>query len=204
MRYCKIFLGVIILSILVGCGSSGKLSEKEASSLIKGKYHVMVRLKFNPFKDTFSFWSPKAPDCWKTGIYPKKEITQALEKGGYIVTRKDIPYYRSYVWSVSLTKKAKKEGIKAKKFDNNKQPFEFEAKVCDMVLVEVTGIKTNKTEGTAIVKYTWKYGNLTPIGKILISCVSDSHACKKIHKNSAYFALYDDGWRINNMGYPLR
>ena len=71
----------------------------------------------------------------------------------------------------------------------------------ERVDIQVTGIRT---EGSyAFVDYTWRYGQTTPVFDILrpilaVDTTEDFSASKK-HDEEAYFALYDDGWRLANM-----
>jgi hypothetical protein len=71
----------------------------------------------------------------------------------------------------------------------------------ERVDIQVTGIRI---EGSyAFVDYTWRYGQTTPVFDILrpilaVGTTEDFSASKK-HDGEAYFALYDDGWRLANM-----
>lgn len=83
---------------------------------------------------------------------------------------------------VSLTDEGKKYLVK----DNGKSYF---VRLWETDINEITGIQEMKQSKTAKVDYTISNKNITPFG----ASFSDKNQVKHL---SAYFSLYDDGWRI--------
>ena len=63
-------------------------------------------------------------------------------------------------------------------------------KLAEEQLKEVTGIKMTDNGKSAVVEYTTTYKNVTPFS----SLVNIDFSKEDTHQ--AYFALYDDGWRL--------
>lgn len=70
-----------------------------------------------------------------------------------------------------------------------KKESSFEVNLWETDINEITGIQEMKDQKTATVEYTISNKNITPFGSVF----SDKN---KVRQKSAYFSLYDDGWRI--------
>jgi len=64
-------------------------------------------------------------------------------------------------------------------------------KLADEEFGEITGLKINGDEKTAIVEYTTTLKNLTPFVELMPRKIKKTTAT-----NKAKFSLYDDGWRL--------
>lgn len=65
-------------------------------------------------------------------------------------------------------------------------------KLFEIVPVEVTGIKMLGDNKKAIVKYKLKYENVTPFIALT------KYDLNKPGEKTAYFSLYDDGWKLED------
>jgi len=83
---------------------------------------------------------------------------------------------------VSITDEGKKYLIQ----DNDKS---YRVKLWETDIVEITGIQEMKESKSAKVDYTISNKSITPFG----DCFGDKNQVTSL---SAYFSLYDDGWRI--------
>ncbi len=63
-------------------------------------------------------------------------------------------------------------------------------KLAEEELKEVTGIKMMDDNKSAVAEYTTTYKNVTPFSSLVNTDFS------KEDTHQAYFALYDDGWRL--------
>lgn len=72
---------------------------------------------------------------------------------------------------------------------NNQKSFVVNLWVTDFK--EITGIQELEKNKSSKVDYTISNNNITPFGEIF----SDKNT---VTQKSAYFSLYDDGWRIND------
>lgn len=64
-------------------------------------------------------------------------------------------------------------------------------KLADEELVEVTNIRTNESGNKAVVNYTTVFKNLTPFVSL-----TNADDFNKTKTNKAYFALGDEGWKL--------
>lgn len=67
----------------------------------------------------------------------------------------------------------------------------YEIPVEQKKLIAVTGIANGLLGGMAGVQYTWRW-EVTPKGKLLF----DKEQSDQVFTATAYFQLYDDGWRV--------
>lgn len=105
---------------------------------------------------------------------PQREETTAFLFGTTVRTWTSV--------KVELTEEGKKY-LELNKENN------FEIKLWDTDIKEITGIKEIKELKTAEVEYTIYNTNITPFGEIF----SEKN---RIQNRNATFSLYDDGWRI--------
>ena len=62
--------------------------------------------------------------------------------------------------------------------------------IAEKQLIEVTGVAISEGGKSARVEFNWRWA-ATPNAKLSNQIPSDA-----VHESSAYFQLYDDGWRV--------
>lgn len=73
---------------------------------------------------------------------------------------------------------------------------QFIFKLGNVEFIEITGIREIEPEKSAQVDFSWKYSNLTNMGKIA-NKFNPKFNDIDVYQNSVLFIKYDDGWRIN-------
>jgi len=105
---------------------------------------------------------------------PQREETTAFLIGTTIRTWTSV--------EVSLTETGNKYLVQEK-------ASSFEVNLWETDMSQITGIQEMQEQKTANVEYTISNKNITPFGSVF----SDKN---NVRKKSAYFSLYDDGWRL--------
>lgn len=167
----KVLSFIVAAFLLVSCGSK-KLTREKAAELIKAEY-------------------PRTID-WDIYTADPKHAARALdtklEEEGYITLKRKQTLAEMGSPFIFFTDKAKPYLLetpeKDKKIDIQK------VKLAEQHFNEITGMQILKNDKKAIVEYTVVYKNVTPF-----VAISNLKIEPKVDKK-AYFALYDDGWRI--------
>ncbi|QJB29912.1 hypothetical protein HF329_00750 [Chitinophaga oryzae] len=167
----RTLLFILTVAIFSAC-SSKKLSREQASELIKKAYPRTVD------------WDIYTADPQTAA----KALDTKLEQDGYITIQRRQSLSEIGNPFISFTEKAqpfllatpeKDKDIKVQKVKLAEQHFK-----------EITGMQLLSNDKKAIVEYTVVYKNVTPF--VPISTLKVEPELKR----KAYFALYDDGWRI--------
>lgn len=162
-----------IVLILSAC-SSNELSRKKAQELIQSTYKYPTVIDFDIFTQD-------------EGQYRKFDESH-LQDSGLFTLHRWRSLYDVGKPIVVFTDKAKPYFLPAEE----KQIASVQkVKVADEEFIEITGLRLGSNEKVALVEYTTEYKNLTPF-----SVLSRINFNKKPVTRHAYFALYDDGWRI--------
>jgi hypothetical protein len=137
-----------------------------------------INLLGPPWQDYLKAWS----QLESLGYITLQRLGK-IESGGFL----NIPWDTV---EISLTDKGKEI------FTHDQEHF-WRAKICEKVLVGVTGISVNEGKITALVEYIWRYGNFSPIFQAVlpISDLRDS-SVYSLHKEEEMMRKYDDGWRV--------
>jgi hypothetical protein len=158
---------------VTGLSCDKKLTRKKAAKMIVAKmgYPQMVEEEVS-----LTWWS------WDT---------KRLKERGWIVAEYS-PTVLSYL-RFSVTDEGRKQGLRrwAREYWHG-----VAGKVCDKVFVGVTGMK-DVQKGIKEVEFAWTYANQTPFCSLLFS---ESRYMKgDTIRGRCRFALYDDGWRIEEI-----
>lgn len=169
----KLALIILIASLITGC-SSKELSREDASRIIKQE------MQFPKVVDYDIFCGDPA--------FAKKVLDAELEAQGLL--------------TVLRTQKLGDVGKPIIQFTDKAQPYLLptpekdksiniqKVKLAEEQLKEITGIKMMDDGKSAVAEYTTSYKNVTPFSSLVNTNFS------KEDKHQAYFALYDDGWRL--------
>lgn len=123
-----------------------------------------------------------------------KEIQPYIKAGLLKLKKKDIrPDTQPIYWYVyEITEKGKPYIIK-EEWSAGDYPVYY-VKTSDHSVNEVTGIKMSADNKEATVDFTLGKENITPFGEAIENSTSKRFL-------QAYFNLYDDGWRLENIKY---
>jgi hypothetical protein len=159
---------------VTGLSCDKKLTREKAAKMIVAKmgYPQMVE------EEVLLAWSPWA--------------TERLKERGWIVIVAE--YSPSGLrFRVSVTDEGRKQGLRrgAREYWHG-----VAGKVCDKVFVGVTGMK-DVQKGIKEVEFAWTYANQTPFCSLLFS--KSRYMKGDTIRGRCRFALYDDGWRIEEI-----
>lgn len=167
----KKVLYLILVTVFVTSCSSNKFTREKAAELIKKNYPQV------------SDWDIYCGDPQ----FAKKVLDTDLEKDGYLTVKRTQKFSEiGQPWIIFMDK-AKPYFLTTPPEDKKSEIQKV--KVADIEFREVTGMKLLADNKKAIVEYTALYKNITPFA--ILSKVDD----KKELRRTAYFSLYDDGWR---------
>lgn len=179
-------LGIVLCFFMYGCGQN--LSRSEAGEIIS---------KSKSFTEPIFYSLPvtkvsidKFGDDWNDHL----KAWRSLESMGYISIKElgviGDGFWKWYTIEISLTEK----GLSIFSHD---QEDTYKTELCKKVLNEITGISIGE-DGTAIVEYTWRYDDVSPITNVvmIVSDLKDS-SINEIQKDKVLMRKYDDGWRID-------
>jgi hypothetical protein len=168
-----VIIGSICL-LLAGCQSEEKLSREKAFRLISQEMKFPKVYAYDVF-------------CGDTE-HAKKLLDAGMENEGLV--------------SVKRTQKVADIGQPIIEFTEKASPYLLPAsaeekktniqkvKIADEDLIEITGIKLENDGKSAVVEYSTGYKNITPFATLVRTDLT------KPTTRTAYFALYDDGWRL--------
>jgi hypothetical protein len=204
----KAFAFLFSLLLLLSC-SNNNLSREKASKIIIEKYNFPI--------EVFGLWGfgevgPGLAKNYRGRYYINKEdYYYFLDKGLIDTTVQEFiaPKLFGSFKADSYYTTFSSEGEKVFTFHETpegnrlyKMDF-YKAKLCDIEFGEITGIKLNATEGTAVVDFSWKCANYTEVcdstitRRLLYIPETDfEFSDREIHNEKINFSLYDDGWRI--------
>ncbi len=169
----KLTVIILIVGLISGC-SSKELSREEASRIIKKEMQF-----------------PKVVDydilCGDP-VHARKVIGAGLEEKGLVTVQRTQKLKDIGKPLISFTEKAKPYLLptpeKDKKFEIQK------VKIAEEEFVNVTGIQMSEDDKNAIAEYTTAYKNVSDFSALI------NRDYNKPDTHKAYFALYDDGWRL--------
>jgi|RhiMetdeSRZDD1v2_1073273.scaffolds.fasta_scaffold27384_10 hypothetical protein len=166
----KILYLFFVAVLFMHC-SSNKLTREKAAEIIKNNYPELVD------------WDIFCGDP----EFAKKVLDTDLEKDGYVTIKRTHTFNElSEPW-INFAEKAKPYFLTTPPGDKEHQIQKV--KVADIQFGEITGMKMLANDKKAIVEYKIEYKNLTPFA--ILAKIDD----KKPVTRTAYFSLYDDGWR---------
>ncbi|MEC5143206.1 hypothetical protein [Chitinophaga sp. 212800010-3] len=167
----RTLLLILAIAFLSAC-SSKKLGREQAAEIIKKAYPRTID------------WDIYTADPQSAA----KALNTKLEQDGYIIIQKKQSLADIGNPFISFTEKSKPYLMETPEKDKaiNVQ----KVKLAEQHFKEVTGMQLLSNDKKAIVEYTVIYQNVTPF--VPLSTLKIEPELKR----KAYFALYDDGWRI--------
>ena len=172
-RNLSVLSAICMLSLLMACGPK-KLDESQALEIIKKEYSTP---KFYDFKIYCA--DPKTA---------AKLLDAGLEQEGFVILKHSYSLMDVGKPLVAFTEKSKPYLLSTPEED--KKISVQLVKLADIKLGSITGIKTAEDGKSVIVDYYETYQNISPFSKIT------SKNFDKKNLKTAYFSLYDDGWRL--------
>ncbi|RBL91685.1 hypothetical protein [Chitinophaga flava] len=165
-------LSIIVLALFLVSCSSKNLTRGKAAELIQPKY---------PRNIDWPIFTTDPKDVIK--FLPTK-----LEEEGYVIIKEKIVeggWRRPYIF---FTDKSKSYLLETPEYDRSSGIQRV--KVAEQYFSEITGVRMVKDGQKAIVEYSVINKNVTPFAQVSALKIVPTENCK------AYFALYDDGWRL--------
>ena len=174
----------LLLVVLLGCTSAKELTRSSASTLIQksAKFGAPVA-EAVPRTDFRTF------DFTRTGRW---DVVDALLTLGYLVEQGN---------QITLTAKGEAACKESPKDPNPQIVGTFP--IAHRELEKVTGITDSTRPGMKEAKFTWRF-SLTALGKELSSKspkIGDKYSPGSSHDGTAFFRLYDDGWRLEQVAF---
>jgi hypothetical protein len=164
---------LLLSAIFTGCGPK-ELSRDEALKQIKQEINYPVVLDY----DLYCSDPPSA----------KKVLDAGLENAGLVTVQRTQKLGDVGKPLISFTGKAQSYFLSTPEKD--KARYIQKVKIADEDLVEVTNIRSNKAGNKAVVHYTTAFKNVTPFAAVTTADFN------KKKTNKAYFALGDEGWKL--------
>jgi uncharacterized protein YpmB len=156
------------------CDSKKELSREEALSQIKQERKYPGVLDYEIYCG-----DPK---------YSKKVLDAGLESEGLVTVQQTQKLVDVGKPLIGFTPKAQAFLLPTPPPD--KSSLIQKVKLADEDVVEVTNIRTNGSGNKAVVDYSTAFKNVTPFAKLT------TVDFEKIKTNKAYFALGDQGWKL--------
>ncbi|RAJ80107.1 hypothetical protein CLV59_105214 [Chitinophaga dinghuensis] len=167
----RTLLFILAIASLTAC-SSKKLSREQASEIIKKAYPRTID------------WDVFTADPQVAA----KALSTQLEQDGYITIQRKQTLSEMGNPFISFTEKSKPYLLATPEKD---KAYKIQkVKLAEQHFNSITGMQLLSNDKKAIVEYTVVYKNVTPF--VPISTLKIEPELKR----KAYFALYDDGWRI--------
>lgn len=120
--------------------------------------------------------------------HAKKVLDAGLENEGLLTVKRTQKIGDIGKPLIEFTDKAKPYLLPT--LEEDKSSNIQKVKIADEEMVEVTGIKSGSEGKSAVVEYITAYKNITPFAVLVRTDL------KKQPIRTAYFSLYDDGWRL--------
>lgn len=170
-QFMRILSFIVVALLLISCGSK-KLTREKAAELIKAKYPRTID------------WDVYTADP----KHARWVLESKLEQDGYVTLKTKQTFAEIGDPFIFFTDKAKPFLMDTPEKD--KKYHIQKVKLAEQHFDEITGMQLLKNDQKAIVEYTLVYKNVSPF--VAISTL------KIVPKENrkAYFALYDDGWRL--------
>ncbi len=169
-----VFQLLAVFAIALSSCSSSELSRPNALELIKKEYKYPITTDWAIF----------------TGdpAHAKKLLDAGLEQEGYVVVQRTQKMKDTGKPWISFTDKATQFLLPIKEED--KKYAIQKVRTGEEDIIAITGIKMLSKGRKAVVEYTTQYEQLTPFAVL-------AHLqANKPNTRTAYFSLYDDGWRV--------
>jgi hypothetical protein len=164
-----------VCTLLTACSNDNKnLSREEAMNLLKRQTSYPKVVDYEIFCGDPAF--------------AKKVLDAGLEEQGLLTVQRTQKL--SEVGSPMIQLSAKAEPYLLPTPEKDKSINIQRVKLAEEQLKEVTGIKMMDDGKSAVAEYTTTYKNVTPFSWLVNTDFSKEDA------HEAYFALYDDGWRL--------
>ncbi|PZR22456.1 MAG: hypothetical protein DI535_26175 [Citrobacter freundii] len=166
-------LAIIAMFLFTSC-SSNNFTREKAQKIIEAE-------KMYPSIFDYSIFCNDVPEAFKA-------VDAGLERDGYVNVIKTKKFNEAGKPWITFTDKATPYLLPTPEKD---KPFQIQlVKIADEEFVEITGLRLGQAKKTAMVEYTTVYKNISPFVVFL------KKELKEKNNRKAYFALYDDGWRI--------
>lgn len=163
----------IISLVFAGCGSK-ELTREEAFQTLKQEMNYPQVYDYDVYCSDPKYASRAIEAGLESkGLVTVKRMQKMKEVGSPLITFNDKA--KSYLLPIS---------------EEDKSSDVQKVKIADEDIIEVTGIKSANDGKDAIVAYTTGYTNITPFETLVHKDL------QKTTKHTAYFSLYDDGWRL--------
>ena len=168
----KILIALLPIYLIVAC-SSEKLDREKALKLLQ-KNHKSQSATYNIFISD--------------PTYAKRMLDAGLEIDGLLKVKRTQNSNDAGQPLITFTEKGKPYLVPQTEEDKNDNVQRV--KIADEAIEEVTGIQEVEGSKKAVVEYTISYKNITPFAKLSKLKLDGKE------KHQANFALYDDGWRL--------
>jgi hypothetical protein len=170
-----LFAFFAVCTLLTACSNDNKdLSGEEAMNLLKQETTYPKVVDYDIFCGD--------PD------FAKKVLDVGLEEQGLLTVQRTQKL--SDVGKPIIQLSAKAEPYLLPTPEKDKSINIQKVKLAEEQLKEITGIKMMDNGKSAVAEYTTTYKNVTPFSSLVNTDFS------KEDTHQAYFALYDDGWRL--------
>ena len=170
-----LFALLTVCTLLTACSNDNKdLSREEALNLLKQQTEYPKVVDYDLFCGDPAF--------------AKKVLDAGLEIQGLLTVQRTQKLGDVGKPIIQLTGKAQPYLLPTPEKD--KSINIQKVKLAEEQLKEVTGIKMTDNGKSAVAEYTTTYKNTTPFSSLVNTDFS------KEDTHQAYFALYDDGWRL--------
>lgn len=162
-------------TLLTACSNDNKnLSREEATNLLKQQTIYPKVVDYDIFCGDPAF--------------AKKVLDAGLESKGLLTVQRTQKLNEAGKPLIQISDKA--EPYLLPTSEKDKSINIQKVKLAEEQLKEVTGIKMMDDGKSAVAEYTTTYKNVTPFSSLVNTDFS------KEDTHQAYFALYDDGWRL--------
>jgi hypothetical protein len=170
-----LFAFFAVCTLLTACSDDNKdLSREEAMNLLKQQTTYPKVVDYDIFCGDPAF--------------AKKVLDAGLEAQGLLIVQRTQKLSDVGKPIIQLSPKAEPYLLPTPEKD--KSINIQKVKLAEEQLKEVTGIKMMNDGKSAVAEYTTTYKNVTPFSSLVNTDFS------KEDTHEAYFALYDDGWRL--------
>jgi putative lipase involved disintegration of autophagic bodies len=160
--------------LIQACNSNKELSRDEALKQIKQERNFPVVIDYD-----FYCGDPK---------YGRKALDAGLESAGLVSVLKTQKLGDLNKRLVTFTDKAQPYLLPTPEKD--KSSYIQRVKLADEDMAEVNNIRTNEAGNKAVVDYSTTFKNITPFAALTTVDFSKSKT------NKAYFAIGDEGWKL--------
>lgn len=181
---------IILFGLLILISSCNSLSKENAIDKINDFFRDQKKSSLNSSTTIYAVARGES-ERYNNEL---KKIQPYINAGLLELKTKDVrPDTQPIYWYVyEITAKGKPYLIK-EEWSAGDYPVYY-VKTYDFNVNEITGVKMSSDNKEAVVDFTLEKENITPFGEAITNASS-----KKLLQ--AYFNLYDDGWRVENIKY---